>query len=323
MGLKCVRLWLMLIFTFISLQGWKIEGCLKQERFALLQLKRFFNNWVEGDGNSNCCDWRRVECNNTTGKVISLDLSYTRNQEMGEWYLNVSLFSPFHELERLDLSGNLIAGCIENEGFERLSHLSNLVHLNLAYNMFNDIHVLSVSRLSNLEYLRLSGNIFNNSILSYVSTLSSLKQLHLYDIGLKGIIDLQELDSLSNLEELSMGENGIKKIVFSKGETSLRKLNAVYLSDLIISDGNRLFRTLGLFPSLKSIELWFINFTGAVTTYDMRSFKNLESLSMYETLFNNSFYQIIGAMTSLQNLTMWDCTFKDTLLYPGLPTSRI
>ncbi|KAJ0090154.1 hypothetical protein Patl1_13959 [Pistacia atlantica] len=100
-----------------------------------------------------CCDWERVECNNATGRVITLYLGSTRNRDLGEWYLNVSLFSPFQELERLDLSENLIAGCIENEGFERLSHLSNLVHLDLAYNMFNDIHVLSgLSEHSTLEF---------------------------------------------------------------------------------------------------------------------------------------------------------------------------
>ncbi|XP_031262147.1 receptor-like protein 9a [Pistacia vera] len=222
MGLKCVMMWLMLILMFISLQGWRIEGCLKQERSALFQLKHFFNdpthlpNWFEGNGNSNCCDWESVICNNTTGRVISLDLESTRNQELGEWYLNVSLFSPFQELETLCLSDNLIVGCVENEGFERLSHLTNLVDLDLSDNMFNGSHVLSglsqhsslknlsldynqfrelnhfnVSRLSNLESLSLSGNMFNNSILSYVSTLSSLKVLDLNNVGLKGIVDLQ------------------------------------------------------------------------------------------------------------------------------------
>ncbi|KAJ0075228.1 hypothetical protein Patl1_33738 [Pistacia atlantica] len=176
-------------------------------------------------------------------------------------------------------------------GFERLSHLTNLVGLHLSANMFNDSCVLSalsehsslkklsldynqfrelnhfnVSRLSNLESLILSGNMFNNSILSYVSTLSSLKVLDLNDIGLKGTIDLQELDSLSNLEELYMGENEIKKIVFSKGETSLRKLTWLGLSNMNISDGSSLLQTLGLFPSLKSLEFDYNNFSGAVTT---------------------------------------------------------
>ncbi|KAK0571310.1 hypothetical protein LWI29_013981 [Acer saccharum] len=102
---------------------WSTEGCLEQERFALLQLKPFFyspselENWVEGDHNSDCCQWDRVECNNdTTKRVISLGLFQTRDEEMGEWYLNASLFSTFQQLQWLDLSYNGIAGCVENEG---------------------------------------------------------------------------------------------------------------------------------------------------------------------------------------------------------------
>ena len=125
MGLKLQPcMWVFVVLILVSLEsGWS-EGCLEQERFALLQLKPFFNslhylqNWVKGDYNNlDCCQWDWVECNNdTTSKVISLDLSYTRDEEMGEWYLNASLFSPFQQLQMLDLWGNHIAGCVENEG---------------------------------------------------------------------------------------------------------------------------------------------------------------------------------------------------------------
>ncbi|KAK0571150.1 hypothetical protein LWI29_011835 [Acer saccharum] len=113
------------LITIVSLESRWSEGCLEQERFALLQLKPFFStfheldSWVEGDHNSDCCQWDlRVECNDTTGRVILLDLYDTRgwNSEMGEWYLNASLFSPFQQLQSLDLSFNGIAGCVENEG---------------------------------------------------------------------------------------------------------------------------------------------------------------------------------------------------------------
>ncbi|KAK0571769.1 hypothetical protein LWI29_021256 [Acer saccharum] len=201
--------------------GWSTEGCLEQERFALLQLKPFFyspselENWVEGDHNSDCCQWDRVECNNdTTKRVISLGLFQTRDEEMGEWYLNASLFSTFQQLQWLDLSYNGIAGCVENEGFDKLSTLSNLEALYLGRNSFNNSILSSLStlsslknlslsynklkgivdlqgwRLSNLEYLSLSGNIFNNNILSSLSALSSLKTLYLRDVGLEGSVDL-------------------------------------------------------------------------------------------------------------------------------------
>ncbi|KAK3213060.1 hypothetical protein Dsin_017766 [Dipteronia sinensis] len=122
MGLKQQAwMWVFVVvfIIIVSLESRWSEGCLEQERFALLQLKPFFNlDWVEGDHNSDCCQWDRVECNNdTTSRVISLDLSYTRGwSDMGEWYLNASLFSPFQQLQTLDLYGNRIAGCVENEG---------------------------------------------------------------------------------------------------------------------------------------------------------------------------------------------------------------
>ncbi|KDO38200.1 hypothetical protein CISIN_1g0453231mg, partial [Citrus sinensis] len=76
--------------------GWWSEGCLEQEGYALLKLKHdFFNN--------HCCQWACVECNTTTGKVISLDLDGTRKLGDGEGYLNASLFTSFQQLELLDL----------------------------------------------------------------------------------------------------------------------------------------------------------------------------------------------------------------------------
>ncbi|KAJ0089533.1 hypothetical protein Patl1_14657 [Pistacia atlantica] len=96
------------------------EGCWEEEKTALLQLKHFLPdpygllyNWVE---NSECCRWEMVECDNITGRFIALDLSSIRNWKLGEWYLNASLFSPFQQLQSLDLSFNNISGCIENEG---------------------------------------------------------------------------------------------------------------------------------------------------------------------------------------------------------------
>ncbi|KAJ0094932.1 hypothetical protein Patl1_17120 [Pistacia atlantica] len=328
MGLKCVRVWLLLISMLISLQGWRMEGCLEQERSALLQLKHFFNDpnrlqdWVEGHGNSDCCDWESVDCSFETSRVSSLDLGFARNQELGEWYLNVSLLSPFQELKTLYLNGNLIAGCIENEGFERLSHLNNFMDLDLSYNMFNDNRILPVSGLNNLKYLSLSDNMFNNSILSYVSTLSSLKELNLTDIGLKGTVDLQELDSLINLEVLSMGGNEIEKVVISKGETSLRNLTMLYLSNMSISDGRSLLQTLSLFPSLEDVNFYYNNFSGAVNTYELSNFTNVREFLFSDSSLHISFLQSVGAFMSLDTLRMEDCEVSGELTDQELPTFK-
>ena len=111
-------MFVMLLIIFKS--GWS-EGCLDHERFALLRLKHFFNSnlydWVDDAGATDCCLWERVDCSNTTGRVIKLDLAFIRNRYLGaDGYLNASLFTPFQQLESLDLTDNNMVGCVENEG---------------------------------------------------------------------------------------------------------------------------------------------------------------------------------------------------------------
>lgn len=107
--------WVKLLLMVVLLENCWSEGCWEQERVALLQLKHFFSIRVEGDeNNSDCCQWGRVVCNNNTGRVMELHLSLARDLSLRGWYLNASLFSPFQELEWLDLSLNFIR---ENEGF--------------------------------------------------------------------------------------------------------------------------------------------------------------------------------------------------------------
>ncbi|KAH9753681.1 Receptor-like protein 1 [Citrus sinensis] len=244
-------MFIMLLIIFKS--GWS-EGCLDHERFALLRLKHFFTgpcnylyDWVDGEGATDCCQWERVECSNTTGRVITLDLFDTYGGEHN-WYLNASLFTPFQQLESLDLTYNKITGCVENEGIERLS------------------------RLNNLKMLNLSDNSFNNSILSSLTHLSSLRSLNLYGNRLEGSIDVKEFDSLRDLEELDIGENKIDKFVVSKG---LSKLKSLCLS------GIKLNRS--IFASLSSLRELDISYTGFKGTFDVRefdSFNNLEVLDM-------------------------------------------
>lgn len=101
---------------------------------ALLQLKHNFNNhpmylqdWVD-ESYSDCCQWQSVLCNATTSRVIAIDLLSLNIASA--LYLNVSLFTPFQQLESLDLSGNNIAGCVENEGIYMSSNIYQRFPLN-------------------------------------------------------------------------------------------------------------------------------------------------------------------------------------------------
>lgn len=109
------RLKIVVVVLVVLLRGWSpCDGCLAGEKSAILQLRSWFmdpfvpESWVEG--NSDCCEWERVECNNNTGRVIKLSLNTMTGLRGGNWYLNFSYLFAFDDLESLDLSSNSIVG---------------------------------------------------------------------------------------------------------------------------------------------------------------------------------------------------------------------
>ncbi|GKV50990.1 hypothetical protein SLEP1_g57668 [Rubroshorea leprosula] len=116
--------------------------CFEEEKAALLEFKDFVKSdgydadqllpsWVNDPEHKSCCQWERVGCDSTTGHVIKLSLSNTRQFDVpsdssydplyssyepkNSWQLNLSLFQPFKELRRLNLSFNVISR-IQNKG---------------------------------------------------------------------------------------------------------------------------------------------------------------------------------------------------------------
>ena len=135
MGLFLQMLTVLLVMT-VSLEGWLPLGCLEEERIALLQLRDAFNypngtslpSWIKGD--AHCCFWERIECSSSAGRLTALALDGVRNQELGDWCLNASLFLPFQQLNTLNLSDNRIAGLVEKKGLLSYYKIFRLVFLN-------------------------------------------------------------------------------------------------------------------------------------------------------------------------------------------------
>ncbi|XP_043806454.1 receptor-like protein 9b isoform X1 [Manihot esculenta] len=165
---------LVMIMVLLLQEIWCSADCWETDRIALLQLQSHLNYSLQHDPNIlfyydystsfseidviKCCDWERVRCSATTGRIIQLNLDSIRDFSAGMWYLNASLFLPFQHLNHLDLNYNQIAGCFKNEGFERLSSLENLEFLNLGLNKFNTDILSSLAHLSSLKYLYLNDN---------------------------------------------------------------------------------------------------------------------------------------------------------------------
>ncbi|TYH14549.1 hypothetical protein ES288_A06G229000v1 [Gossypium darwinii] len=260
--------WLALVLVVLSLGAGLCDGCLEEERSALFQLKPFFefinykfqpNNFElnpKKESSSNCCEWERVECNPITGRVTHLFLNYSGYNKM-DWYLNASLFLPFEELQSLSLIGNSIAGCVVNQGFERLS-----------------------LKLDKLENLDLSENYFNDSILASLSELSSLKSLNLaYNIFTGSNPTNESNNNWMNLKELYLGGNEINSLgslFHGKEGMKLNKLEVLSLYDNLFN--NSIFPSLAVLSNLKSLDLSYNQLEGAIYTKDLNALSNLEDL---------------------------------------------
>ncbi|CAK7338559.1 unnamed protein product [Dovyalis caffra] len=304
------------------------EGCLEEERIALLQIKTSFysSNGISFQHYSlgkyaNCCNWEGVFCNATTGRVVRIDLLYKR---LADWYLNATLFLPFQELNSLNLSGNNILGSVENEGFERLS------------------------KLGNLETLYLSYNKFSNSILTSLSALSSLKSLDLSKNRLKGSINIEELHRLRRLEELNVADNEIEGFKsFHNGDALPKLSNLKYLclsgnrfNNNILSSIKDLFSLIDLDLSYNQLKGSFnmkeldalINLTNVVLdgneidkfvfSEDSRGFPNLSYISLYNMTTNGgsisfSLLRSLAKFPNLRSLVLGWNHFDGTILAQG------
>ncbi|KDO54099.1 hypothetical protein CISIN_1g0374272mg, partial [Citrus sinensis] len=304
---------MMLVFFLLTiiLEGcWGTEGCLEQERSALLRLKHdFFNdpfnleNWVDDENHSDCCKWEGVECNTSTGRVKALYLSSKRQflySTAGQ--LNASLLTPFQQLETLHLDSNNIAGFVENGGLERLSGLSKLKLLNLGRNLFNNSIFSSLAGLSSLRtlslgYNRLKGSIdvketldnFTNledltldysslhiSILKSIAAFTSLKRLSIQNGRVDGALgdDEEGLCRLGHLQELHMGGNDLRGT-----------LPCLYLNQLT---GNISSSPL---IHLTSIERLFLSYNQFQIPFSLEPFFNLSKLKVFSGEFNEIYVE--------------------------------
>ncbi|GKV04084.1 hypothetical protein SLEP1_g16292 [Rubroshorea leprosula] len=339
-------LWLVLI-TLVSLKGWSCHGCLEQEKLALLHLKPLFNDphlklksW-KGNDSSDCCQWKRVKCNTTTGRVIGLFLSGVSHHIL---QLDDSLFLPFEELKSLDLSNNQIVGFFEDKGFQgQLSNLEfldlsenklnesilwslggflSIMSLNLEANAFTGKGIEQISRMTSLATLNLGFNRLNYSILSYLGGLPSLKTLILDGGVFKGRIYPEDQLSLKNLESLLIDGSFIRKSFLQ----SIGSMTSLKVLSLSLCELNGALPTKGLceLTHLKELDISYNNFSG----YLPWCFSNLTSLEFLDLSYNqfsgNISLSPFQSLTSIRYLFLSDNQFQiPSSLRPFLNLSKL
>jgi len=112
MKMKSVTLFFLF---FLLLETLCSEGCLKEEREALLGLNSRFD-LLSSSVSEDCCEWYGVECNSSTGRVTRLEFFLWNSIQQ---YINYSDFSVFKHLKNLYLSYGNIVGCVGGEGMNQ------------------------------------------------------------------------------------------------------------------------------------------------------------------------------------------------------------
>ncbi|KAK0584935.1 hypothetical protein LWI29_021135 [Acer saccharum] len=294
----------MLIVVALALQMHGNNGCLEKERIALLAIKPFIINATVIDDERNrtveswvdnrvfdCCDWYRVECSTTTGRVMNLLLSGLLYESTT--ILNFSLFQPFEQLQILDLSDNYFKGWVDSRDPD------------------------SFRSLKQLKTLNLGGNRFSGSILSYLTTRTSLTTLILYSNNLEDFNPTQGegLGNLRNLEYLDMSTTSINVSLQELGLANLRNLKFLDLSENGMIGS---LQELGIcnFKNLIELDLKWNNFEGHLPP----CVNNLTILRALDLSSNKLTGNIpsINLLTSIEYLSLWDNNFEGLFSFGSL-----
>ena len=240
-----------------------------------------------------------------TGHVIELDLSCSWLS--GTIHSNSTLFR-FPHLQRLNLAFNNFSGSSVLDGFGRFS---SLTHLNLSESGFSGLISPEISHLSNLVSLDLSWNEAEFSLLGFdslVQNLTKLQKLHLQGISISSVFPnfLLNRSSLISLDLADCGLHGR----FPDNDIHLPKLELLSLWENSNLNGN--FPRFNENNSLIDLDLSSTNFSGELPA-SLGNLKSLQTLYLSNCQFSGSIPSSISNLKSLQILFLFDCQFLGSI----------
>ncbi|XP_038684729.1 receptor-like protein kinase HSL1 isoform X2 [Tripterygium wilfordii] len=290
----------MLLFLLLHLFSLPFSGrCLNQEGLYLQQVKQglsdptqSLSSWKERD--ETPCNWFGITCDNTTRRVVSVDLSNSglsgpfpaflcrlpslSSVNFAGNEINSSLIVDIdgcQNLQELILSDNFLVGNIP----ESLSSLQNLRVLDLAGNNFSGDIPSSFGQFRRLESLSVAGNLLNGTIPSSLGNISTLRDLLLAYNPYTPIQIPSEFGNLTSLEIFWLPYCNLVGLI----PESLGRLTR--LTNLDVS-WNRLTGsipgTLSGMKSIVQIELYHNNLSGEIPP----SLGNLTTLRRFDASSN-------------------------------------
>ncbi|XP_065871549.1 leucine-rich repeat receptor-like protein kinase TDR [Euphorbia lathyris] len=257
------------------------------------------------------CSWSGIKCDQTTARIIRLDLS-------GRGLSGVMPveFRYLKSLIHLNLSANNFEGPLPPVLFE----LTELRSIDISHNSFNSTFPSGISKLKFLRVFQAYSNNFTGSLPTEFVSLSFLERLNLTGSYFEGEIPVDyggfprlkfiglagnllegpippQLGFLSQLERMEMGYN--KLINGGIPEEFALLTNLRYLDVSSCSLTGHLPPQLGKLKKLEMLLLFQNNFTGEIPL----SFTKLKSLKVLDLSDNHLTGTIPVGLSSLKELT--------------------
>ncbi|RDX79075.1 F-box/LRR-repeat protein 14, partial [Mucuna pruriens] len=218
--------------------------------------------------------------------------------------IGITCLRGLEKLTTLNVEGcNITAACLESihdSNFVCSGTLASLAFLNLNRCGLSDDGFEKISDLTNLEYLNLDSCRISDDGLTNLTGLTLLKSLVLSDTeignsGLRYISGLNKLEDL-NLSFTTVTDNGLKRL---SGLTHLKSLNLD--ARQITDDG---LANLTTFKNLQSLEIC----GGGLTDAGVKNIREIVSLTQLNLSQNcnltDKTLELISGMTALRSLNV-------------------
>ncbi|XP_048128998.1 receptor-like protein 9DC3 [Rhodamnia argentea] len=255
----------------------------------------------------DCCLWDGVACDNVTGNVIGLDLSFSCLQ--GTLHSDSSLFALRH-LQSLNLGAN---NFLTSPILPELSVFTELRHLNLTYSNFSGLVPTEISYLSKLVLLDLSQTfngtttyvpsglrIENTDFKVLVQNLTELRVLKLDLVDMSAVSPSSFVNLSSSLTVFSASSCNLQ------GELPPNIFRLPNLLDLDLQSNDIMvsFPKSNWSKSVESLTLSYTNISGKIPD-SISELKNLKTLALRSCILIGSIPSSLVNLTELTRLDLW------------------